>query len=100
MSERKQIMVGDRWVDKWHVSPLGVEVGDEIKFTFNKTKSHSLTTKTGEVTSTREDTVAFVDVDGAGKWVLKHGAVLVVQSGRKNRHHGTLTDITTASNDE
>lgn len=88
-----EIRVGEEIHEKWHMKPLEVEEGDRVRFTFTPPKSDDIREKVGTVNSTHEDTVAYIDVDDAGTWVLKHGAVKIVQEGRSDRYNGSLLDF-------
>jgi len=89
-----QIMVDGELIEKWHMKPLNVEEGDRVRITFTPPKKDGLREKTGTVhTSGDKDTVASIDIDDAGLWLLKHGAVEICQDGRNARYHGSLIDF-------
>lgn len=90
----RKIMVDGELLEKWHMKPLEVNEGDCVRFTYKPPKSQKLCEKTGTVDLPgRKETVAFIDVDDAGQWVLRHGAVEIRHDGRDDRYHGTLIDF-------
>lgn len=87
------IHVGGELYEKWHTKPIPAKEGDRIRFRFKPPKASSLTEKTGTITHVHEENNVTVDVDDAGKWRLKYGAVLIIQESRSDRTHGTLIDV-------
>lgn len=89
-----EMIVGGERVEKWHMKPLGVSEGDRLRFTWKRPKADSLSEKLATVEEMYGETVAVIDVEGASNsWMLRHGAVQIIQDGRRNRYHGSLADV-------
>lgn len=78
---------------------LGVSEGDRVRFEYRKKhddRDRDLREKTGTVEIDGKSDVAIIDVDGAGRWWLRHGAVEVITSDHdihRTRYHGSLYEI-------
>lgn len=87
------MLVNGKQVEKWHMKELPVEEGDRVRFSYVPRPRRDPVEKEGVVEYAPKDTIILVDVDNAGRWYLRHGAIMIIQQGRSNRHNGTLIDF-------